>query len=87
MKAVSCTDTMCILGPVFYPTTVTGHFLAGSLTFQRNPFSGSPVRVEGNGKPYLSDRRIARLFQVPSPIVSESPIGNYRRRSPLDTLH
>jgi len=80
-------ETMCILGSLFYPTTLKGHFLAGRLKFQRNPFSGSPVRVAGNGKQYLSDKRIARLFQVPSPSVSESPIGNYRRRAPLDTLH
>jgi len=78
---------MCVLGSLFYLTIVEGHFLATRLTFQPNPFSGSPVRVAGNGKQYLSDKRIARLFQVPSPSVSESPIGNYLRRAPLDTLH
>jgi hypothetical protein len=78
---------MRILGSLFYRTTVEGHFLAARLSFQRNPFTGSPERVAGNGKQYLSDKRITRLFQVPSPGVSESSIGNYRRRAPLDTPH
>jgi hypothetical protein len=69
---------MCILGSLFYLTAVEGHFVAARLTFQRNPFSGSPERMAGNGKQYLSDKRITRLFQVPSPSVSESSIGDYR---------